>query len=418
MRVLVYPHDLGIGGSQLNAIQLAAAVRDRGHAVVVYGQPGPLVGEVAAAGLEFIRSPDVHVRPTPGVVRDLARVLAERRIDIAHGYEWPPSLEALLACRVAHTGRAVSTVLSMSVAPFLPRYLPLGVGTEQIREAEREHGRPDVELLEPPVDVAANAPGAVPVAAFAREHGIEPRIFTVSIVSRLAREMKLEGILTAMDAVELLHREAPIQLVIAGGGPAETEVRAHAAAVNGIAGEQIVVCTGELTDPRPVYALADVGIGMGGSALRSMAFGVPLIVQGERGFWRTLSAATVEDFLWQGWYGVGPGSGGAAERLAACLRELRDDRGLREALGRLARETVESRFSVSRVAERQIAFYERAIAAPPRTSWRETLDAGFGLFAYHAHRALASRTGPAPSEDFNSRPVAAERGAAAGARER
>src|SRR5205807_398251 len=35
MRIIVYPHAMEIGGSQLNAIQLAGAVRDRGHEVVV-----------------------------------------------------------------------------------------------------------------------------------------------------------------------------------------------------------------------------------------------------------------------------------------------------------------------------------------------------------------------------------------------
>ena len=33
MKVLVYPHTMEIGGSQLNAIEIAAAVRDRGHDV-------------------------------------------------------------------------------------------------------------------------------------------------------------------------------------------------------------------------------------------------------------------------------------------------------------------------------------------------------------------------------------------------
>ena len=35
MRVLVYPHSMEIGGSQLNAVELGGAVRDLGHDVVV-----------------------------------------------------------------------------------------------------------------------------------------------------------------------------------------------------------------------------------------------------------------------------------------------------------------------------------------------------------------------------------------------
>ena len=35
MRVLVYPHAMEIGGSQLNAVETGAALRDRGHEVTV-----------------------------------------------------------------------------------------------------------------------------------------------------------------------------------------------------------------------------------------------------------------------------------------------------------------------------------------------------------------------------------------------
>jgi len=36
MRVLVYPHELAIGGSQINAIDLAAEIRTLGHEAIVY----------------------------------------------------------------------------------------------------------------------------------------------------------------------------------------------------------------------------------------------------------------------------------------------------------------------------------------------------------------------------------------------
>ena len=39
VRILVYPHDLSMGGSQINAIEIGAKVRDLGHEVVIFGQP-------------------------------------------------------------------------------------------------------------------------------------------------------------------------------------------------------------------------------------------------------------------------------------------------------------------------------------------------------------------------------------------
>ena len=55
MRVLVYPHAMELGGSQLNAIELAAAVGNRGHQVIVLSEDGPLVEAVHRLGLEHVR---------------------------------------------------------------------------------------------------------------------------------------------------------------------------------------------------------------------------------------------------------------------------------------------------------------------------------------------------------------------------
>ena len=117
MRVLVYPHDLGIGGSQMNAIEIAAATRDQGHEVLVYGRPGVLNKRIEELGLEFVAPvPPPSHRPTLRVVRDLRRLIKHRRIDVVHGYEWPPILEGQLA--VSGTAAVcVGTVMSMAVAP-------------------------------------------------------------------------------------------------------------------------------------------------------------------------------------------------------------------------------------------------------------------------------------------------------------
>ena len=48
---------MDIGGSQLNAIELAASVRDRGHDVLLVGRPGRLVDTVRRLGLEYVPLP-------------------------------------------------------------------------------------------------------------------------------------------------------------------------------------------------------------------------------------------------------------------------------------------------------------------------------------------------------------------------
>jgi len=94
VRIVVYPHDLAVGGSQINAIDLGAAVRDLGHDVFVYGLPGPLIDHVADRGLPFIAAPAMQYRPAPQRIAHLLAVSRRERIDVIHGYEWPPCLDA------------------------------------------------------------------------------------------------------------------------------------------------------------------------------------------------------------------------------------------------------------------------------------------------------------------------------------
>lgn len=410
MRLVVYPHSLDIGGSQLNAVEVAAEIRDRGHEVTIFGVPGPLVARVQELRLPFVPSPRPRRRPTPGVIGALERVVRDTRADVLHAHEWPPGLEAYLTglrLRVP----VMCSVMSMSVAGFLPSDLPVLVGTAQMAAHERARGRRSVGLVEPCVDVVHNAPGAVDPGRFRRQYGLDDGRPTVVVVSRLAHELKLEGILAAVEAVGRLSAGTGARLVVVGDGPARPVIEEAAARADATYGPGTVVLTGQIDDPRPAYAAADVALGMGGSALRAMAFARPLVVQGEQGFFRRLGPDSVDEFLWQGWYGVGRSREDGARALAVELAPLLADAGLRRELGEFARRTVVDRFSVAAAASATLDLAGRLGAPPGRPA---AVAAAVARYAsYGGHRVVARVLGRAASDDFNARPVAALPGAPA-----
>ena len=409
VKVVVYPHDLAIGGSQLNAIELAARVQAQGHECVVFGVPGPLVDRITDLGLEFVASPDPGRRPSPIAMGALKALVADRGIDVIHGYEWPPAIEAWLVAARQSTVAAVGTVMSMAVAPFLPRTLPLIVGTEQIAAVERASGRRLTTVIEPPVDLDLNSMSAdVGTEEFKQQWGITDHEVTVVTVTRLAHEMKLEGLLVAMETLPSLGSR-PTRLVVVGGGPAAGLVAEKARSVNERAGREAIVLTGEIADPRPAYAAADVVIGMGGSALRALAFRQPLVVQGEQGFWRLLTPASVDDFLWTGWYGVGAGSRTGSAALEDEIVPVLNSGELRDELGQFGRSLVERRFGLELAARRQIMIYEAALGIGPDLL-RHCSDAGRSgahYARYVAARRVARLRGKRSIDDFNSKPVVA-----------
>jgi glycosyltransferase involved in cell wall biosynthesis len=407
MIILVYPHDLGVGGSQLNAIEIAAATRDLGHEVLIFGQPGPMLDHVDRLGLEFVEAPPPHLRPTRSIVRALRDIAARRELDILHGYEWPPILEARMASIARTTTACVGTVMSMSVAPFIPTQVPLAVGTRQIAHVERAAGRSHVEVIEPPVDIDHNRFDPELGSRIREVYGISRESVLVATVSRLVPALKLEGLLCAISTLPDLGDN--LTFLIAGGGPAEPEVARAAASANDRAGRSAVVLTGELQDPRPVYAAADIVLGMGGSVLRAMAFGKPVVVQGETGFWRRLTPESLESFLWAGWYGVGSAQSVGPQELSSQLKPLLLDSKLRQELGAFGRKVVEDRFSLQTAARAQLNVYRRAIGSGSASSLqlRHDVPAATRLVVHTMKRELTSRFVRRSVEDFNARPVAA-----------
>lgn len=406
MRVLLYPHSMELGGSQLNAIQLAGAIRDRGHEVTVLSEAGPLVEQVTKLALEHIELPEYRARPSPKVIRTISHLVQRRCIDVVHGYEWPPIIEAFLGGKLPHRTAVVGTVMSMSVASFLPRHVPLTVGTEFIRQAAIAAGHRHVELLEPPVDTKADNP-SVEGRSFRAEHGVEADKVLLCMVCRLVPDLKLEGLLSACNAVGALagagHR---VQLMIVGDGRARDDVARRVIEVNAAAGQKVVLMAGEMADPRPAYAAADVIIGQGGSALRGMAFGKPLVVIGEDGFSELLTPDSAPIFLQQGWYGLGPGTFGAgAAALRMAIERLVTSQELRCELGLFGRRLAEQRFSLNHAAEVIENLYSSAMRNPVPFE-RVLSDCAHltaGLIGRKIGRRYQRWAGKASTDDSNAR---------------
>jgi glycosyltransferase involved in cell wall biosynthesis len=397
-----------MGGSQLNAIELAARVRDLGAETMIFGRPGVLCNRIQALGLEFIESPDPGRRPSIKIARELRSIAKARSIDILHGYEWPPSLECSAAAAVMPSARAVSTVMSMSVPPFIPTTVPLVVGTEQIGAYERARGRAQIHVLEPPVDLTHNVPSTESeLAAFRRRWRVADERPLVVCVSRLANELKAEGLLSAIAAVAGPLSDLRLQLMIVGDGPARERIHQAAIAANATAPGSVIM-TGELADPRAAYTAADVLLGMGSSALRALAFAKPLIVQGEKGFFELLDEQSWPRFAWQGWYGVGSDARGGVANLAEILRPLLPDRGERHKLGQFGADLVKERFSLEVAASKQLDIYSQTLTGQLRAAQTASfITSGRRFAGYYIRRKAAQLRGRRARDDFNARPLAA-----------
>lgn len=383
---------LALGGCPINAIDLARTLRSRGHRVHVFA----VDEDVRVSLLPYAATADFDVvllSREAGLVaraRQLRRHARDLDLDVIHVFAPWLARAAVLACGLRGDRVAITQNWMMqNEYPTTPR-TPLVVGTEALREEAVAQGH-RAHLLEPPVDLARDRPDPESARHFRTRHGLASDDVVLVLIGRVDRVMKLPGILLAIDAVAQLD-DPSLRLVVVGDGNAIGQVETRVAAVNEGLGRAAVVLTGSLGDPHPAYAAADVGLAMGGSAIRVLAHGCPLVVLGEHGFTMAFTPRTAEAFLRDGFYGT-DGPAAPVRQLVDQITELlREDR--RQVLGDWGRELVSARYGLESAASRLELIYRDTLGDVP--PMRVRLGDVSYLAGRHALGVLRQRAGRRP----------------------
>jgi glycosyltransferase involved in cell wall biosynthesis len=298
-------------------------------------------------------------------------------------------VEALYGSALFSGKPVLSTIMSMDLPSYLPRSIPLTLGTRDLVRGAEQMRAAAAFLLEPPINTQLDHPGI--------DAGrLSADVLTVVIVSRVAASMKQEGIERTIDAVGGIGHRSEIRLLVVGDGSAMGAIQERAARVNESLGREVVVMTGAMNDPRPAYSAADIVVGMGSSVLRGMAFGKPAIVVGERGFTLPVTPDTMATFDRTGFYGIGVGRLPAREDpLASHLGELADNPSRRHQLGEFGRKLVQERYSLDTMAEALDRIYRETGRSVPSLARRAT--DGFLTGMRVARHKAADRGLPRPA---------------------
>ena len=285
----------------------------------------------------------------------------------------------------------------MHLTRVLPKSVPITFGTPELVDLARTSGHRKAVLLLPPVDVHQNAPDAVDPTDFRKRYGIGSGDITLVTVSRLAESMKGESLFRTLHAVRDLGRDLPLRFVIVGDGTARPQLQRLADEINGALRRPAVILTGALLDPRPAYAAADVVIGMGGSALRGMAFGKTVLIVGAAGFCASFTPDTAEQFYYRGMYGRGDGDGNNA-RLVAELRALTEKPERLPSIGAFSRQFVLQKFSLEVVSAGLSDFLRVSAEESPRLHVAAADGIRTAAVYLRERRFLWRAHPPAPSE--------------------
>jgi glycosyltransferase involved in cell wall biosynthesis len=297
---------------------------------------------------------DVHVAPPMplglrGATRmpALARQLRRDRPAVFHAHlSWPLAAKFPLAAAVAARVPAVvaSVQLVPSFRPTRPSYVQgrlLAAGIGRFIAVSRDVERQLVETFGWPRDKIVVIHNGTPLELTPRPRTTpagEPVVLTA------ARLVEQKGIDVLIDAAARVSA----RFLVAGDGPERARLEERAAAL-----ADRVSFLGHRTDVRDLLDSADVFV------LPSLYEGTPLAVLEAMAAGKAIVATAIggtDELVEDGETALlVPPSDAAA--LAAAIRRLLDDPGLRVRLGDAARRRVEEEFGAAAVAERVAAVY-------------------------------------------------------------
>jgi L-malate glycosyltransferase len=202
MKVLVYAHRLAYSGTTVNAVELAASLRDmHGHDVILFATPGPMLDLVRERGLRYEPAPAAHMHPSPARMRALRQLMRRERPDVIHAWDWFQCVDAFYAGHLMMRTPMLVTDMSMTLQRMLPKGVPTTFGTPDLVEQARASGRQRASLMLPPVDVNLNAPGVVEHRLLRDRFAIADDEFLVVTVSRLDGYMKGDSLTRTIDCI-------------------------------------------------------------------------------------------------------------------------------------------------------------------------------------------------------------------------
>lgn len=372
VRVAYCIDNMGIGGTELNAVRVAERLNGSRFevSVICLQAGGPLAARYAAAGVRVVPLPIPSLYSVAAVRQGLrlARLLTERHVQIVHSHDMYNNVFATICARAARTPVIVASrrwwrsaaarryrvanTLAFRFAHCVVANSPAVASSLQTEDGVRPER---IAVVPNFVDDTAFIPlSADQRAARLSELCVPADALVLGVVANL---LPVKDHRTLLRAVALLAPRWPeLHAVLVGDGESRPALESLTRRL-GLEGR--VHFAGQQPNEPNLHHLFDVSVlcslseGFPNSIVEAMAAGRPVVATDVGG---------VGDAVTDGETGllVPPSN---PERLAAAIEELLVDPGRRRALGVAGRERAHARYGAVAVVASLEALYDRLLGA-------------------------------------------------------
>ena len=399
MKILFVVQRLTIGGCQVNAVNLGAALVQRGHQVIVAAGPGPLVGRVQAKGMSYVPvAYDGFRHPSIRFMKELAHTVLAQPVDVVQAFDPILVLESY-GSQLWHHVPVFGMITAQAVPEFrLPTTRTLALVNSDTRERyiERWRLRPDrLKMVVARLNCDEYRPTAADVATVFAGLLLDPAQPIVTLVTRID-EGKWATVNLFLRAAAHWQRtrasRLPVQFVLVGGGAPLPEVQDFLKHAPGL-----VRITGERLDIPAVMNSSSVVLGMASTCQQGLACGRPVVALGNLGYSALIQPNNFETLAARHFNIHDLADLDQPETLSQQLETVLLDPRRAEQLGNFGRQMACERYD-SRIGAQQLeSEYLNLLNAPPQNrskrmrAWLDVQVALLSLYWWNTRRRLVRR---------------------------
>ena len=304
------------------------------------------------------------------VLRKLDALFRQYRPVVVHthllalNYAYPLMIRYRTPARVYTVHNLAEKDIGLRTAPMVRalafryrvgRVVPVAIAEEVRATIQQLYGYPDPPLIPNGIPTDEYAPDSDKRTWWRQAHGIEPRATVVTHIGRFAVQ-KNHALL--VEAFAQVRADAPLYLLLVGGGELENAVREQVAGLGLASRVRFLGVRADVADilrASDVFVLSSRWEGNPMSVMEAMAAGLPVV---------STAVGGVPELVREGETGLLVPSEDAGA-LAQALQALVDDPAHRQAMGDAARQRAVARFDIRHTVRRYEQLYEKLLTQRP-----------------------------------------------------
>ncbi len=368
-RVLLSLMQLDIGGAETHVVELARELKKRGFYVVVTSNGGVYESELKADGIKHYKVPLQNKNPM-NVIRAfsaLKNIINDEKIDLVHSHARIPSF-ILGKLQKKMKFPFVTTAHWVFTTKFGLKYITdWGQHTVAVSEDIKKYLIDNYNLPPENINVTINGIDTDKFSAdtdfsdIKKEFGIQDGDNTIVYVSRMDEDRSFAAKCLIEATPYLAEKIENLKIIIVGNGNDFENVKDLTEAANTKTGRRVIQLAGARTDINKLAAAGDLFVGVSRAALEAMASEKAVIIAGNEGYIGLFDKDKLD---------VGIDTNFCCRGCENTTTEkLRDDicayfaldTSEKQRLAQFSRKTIMENYSVKKMADDNIAAYEKVL---------------------------------------------------------